>query len=91
MSKALVEPAPEDHELTDMILVAKSRRLRSQLYPVPILDIFAQYLIHQSVLFDDWQALELVRCYCHGIHTSAATTDIFDLCILLDWMPMHVR
>ena len=31
-----------------------SRSLRLQLYPMPLLHLIAQYLIHQAVLLDNW-------------------------------------
>lgn len=57
----------------------QSRSFRPQLYPMPLLDLLSQHLVHQPMLFDHSQALELCRCYRYRVHAAATTADVFDL------------
>ena len=46
---------------------------------MPLCNLLLQHLIHQLMLFDDRQALELRRLNLDRIHGTAATADILDL------------
>lgn len=53
-------------------------RARPQLNSMPFLDLLAEHLVYQSVLFDDGKACELLRHDIEREHGSAATGDVLD-------------
>ena len=46
---------------------------------MPALDVFAQDLIHKSMLFDHRETLEFDGGDSNGVHASATAGDVFDL------------
>lgn len=46
---------------------------------MPFLDLFSQYLIHQPMLLNDRETLELLGDDVESVHGTAATANVLDL------------
>ena len=64
----MVDPNIETAVLPTQIIALFLRRLRLQLYAMPLLDLFSKYFIHKTMLFDDRESFELVGDNVEGIH-----------------------
>lgn len=66
-----------------LISTSSSRRLSLHLHTMPLLNLLSQHAVHQAVLFNNSEALELLRDDIQRIHRAATAADILYLHINL--------